>query len=152
MKKVVINGLGTICASVIDQISNLQLIGLVNDELEIGSTQGDFKKIPVNISPAFFVMAGIIGFTMVLARFPSKLLVLQRFWQGLGGGGRDPVRRRRKRNKWRAGQAHAQGGRWAVEVCGMRWSGGGVGKEAKRLKQVIRIRNPCRLQNLNWFR
>ena len=47
MKKIIINGLGTIGASVIDAIPGMEVLGIVNDELEIGSTQGKNKKIPV---------------------------------------------------------------------------------------------------------
>ena len=44
MKKIIINGLGTIGASVIDVIPGMEVLGIVNDELEIGSTQGKNKK------------------------------------------------------------------------------------------------------------
>tara|TARA_B100000315_G_C14463665_1_gene534945 strand:- start:245 stop:889 length:645 start_codon:yes stop_codon:yes gene_type:complete len=47
MKKVILNGLGTIGASVIEALPEMDLLGIVNDELEIGSTQGKYKKIPV---------------------------------------------------------------------------------------------------------
>jgi acetyltransferase EpsM len=47
MKKIIIFGLGTIGASVVESLPDMEVLGLVNDELEVGSTQGKFKKIPV---------------------------------------------------------------------------------------------------------
>lgn len=47
VKKVIIHGLGTIAASVIEDIEGVEILGIVNDELENGMTQGKFKKIPV---------------------------------------------------------------------------------------------------------
>lgn len=47
MKKIIIYGLGTIGASVVDSLPGMEVLGIVNDELEIGTTQGMFKKIPV---------------------------------------------------------------------------------------------------------
>lgn len=46
-KKIVIWGLGTIAASIIDSLPGMEVLGIVNDELEGIPDQGRFKKVPV---------------------------------------------------------------------------------------------------------
>ncbi len=50
MKKVVVlggKGIGMIAAAIIDRLADVELIGLLNDGVPIGSTQGRFKRVPV---------------------------------------------------------------------------------------------------------
>ncbi len=77
MKKVVIlggQGIGMIAAAIVDRHPDLQLIGLLNDGVAKGATQGRYKKIPVvgTISEVHDYIAETNVYTLVAYKTMKK--------------------------------------------------------------------------------